>query len=707
MDYSAEEQKELATLSQTLINTPISDMTDRKSDWAASLKKTIIYHEWRYYIENDPIITDYEYDVLFSKLKEIEEMFPDLITTDSPTQRVSNDLTSEFEVVEHIKPMLSLSNSYNLEDINEFDVQIKKLTDNKYTPEYCVEPKYDGGTIVLVYEDDTLVRASTRGDGFKGEDITNNARSLKTIPLKAKFSAYGIYRAEIRGECLIKKDVFEKINADRQAENLSLFANPRNAATGSLRMKNPQDVAKRGLEAIIYQLGYAVDKEGNDAIPQFKTHDNCIEALGKLGFKIPTIERKVCHTTREISDFCNAWQDKRDAYHYELDGMVIKLNDLRLQELCGSTAHHPRWATAFKFKARQATSELLGVEFQVGKIGSVTPVAKIRPVPLAGVRVSSISLHNEAFIRSKDIRIGDQVLVERAGDVIPYIVKSFPELRNGSETVIDYPETCPSCASQLFKEEDEAVWRCVNSNCPAQIVQRIIHHASKDAMDIEGMGKSIVERFYELGIIHSIADLYNLPYEAIEKLEGFGQKSVSKLQKNIEKARQNPIHRLLYSLSIHHLGQKASKLIAEQVTHVLELQDWTFEQYVAIKDIGPSLTENVMHYFANPGNINLLHQLEALGVNLYQTEDDKPLVQPEGLALSGKTILFTGTLHTMGRKEAEHLAEKNGAKVISAVSGNLSILVVGENAGSKLTKAQNLGTIQILTEDEFLTLMNT
>jgi DNA ligase (NAD+) len=389
--------------------------------------------------------------------------------------------------------------------------------------------------------------------------------------------------------------------------------------------------------------------------------------------------------------------------------MVVKVNSYKLQELCGSTAHHPRWAIAFKFKAKQATSKLINVEYQVGKIGSITPVAKIEPVYLAGVTVSSISLHNEDFIKSKDLRLGDTVLIERAGDVIPYIVKSMEELRDGSEVSISFPEYCPINKSgdkiKLVREENESAWRCPDCICGAQYLQKMIFHVGKDGMDIDGFGESYVKRFYELGWLKDISDIYNLDYDNIAQLEGFGKKSSEKIKSSVDKAKHNPIYKLLQSLSIHHLGKKASKLLAEQITSVFDLQDWTKDKFTEIKDIGPVVAENVIEWFSHKKNIDILRKMESYGVNIFQTEEDKPLLTASEGILAGKTILFTGTLTTMGRKEAEELAAKNGAKNISAVSSNLHILVVGEKAGSKLTKAKSIGTVEILSEEEFIRLL--
>lgn len=711
--YTAEAQRALYELSKVLLYTPQGAPSDETAaERIENLRSVIRYHEWRYYALNDPVISDFEYDQLYKQLEALERQHPELITPDSPTQRVSSDLIEEINQVAHLTPMLSLDNSYDARDLLDFDTSVKKLAalPPDSVVEYAVEPKFDGGTIALVYENDRLTRAATRGNGLVGDEITANIRTVRSVPLQAPFSQYGIAKAELRGEAIIRKDVFEKINAARQAAGESLFANPRNAATGGLRMKDPKEAASRGLEAFVYQLAYAADAQGQSVLEHIPTHTDALNMLEQLGFKAPSTqpgpaglpERRLCRGIEEVIAFCEAWQEQRDAYPYEIDGMVVKVNALDLQERCGSTAHHPRWAVAFKFKARQATTRLRDVEFQVGKTGAVTPVAKLEPVQLAGVTIQNVSLHNEDFIRSKDIRIGDYVLVERAGDVIPYIVKALDHLRDGSERPIEYPRNCPVCHSPLVKPEDEAIWRCENANCEAQILQRMIFHASKHAMDIEGLGESTITRFYQLGWLRSITDIYRLDYDKIAQLEGFGEKSAANLRKAIEKAKQNPIHRLLHSLSIHHLGQKSSKLLAAQVEHVLELANWDLERYQQIKDIGPVLAQNIYNFFHNPHNLEMLRTMETLGVNLRQTpEDRRPASAAEG-PLVGKTILFTGTLSTLTREQAEARAAAAGATIASGVSKNLNILVVGEKAGSKLRKAQELGTVEIWTEAEFL-----
>ncbi|MBP8238799.1 MAG: NAD-dependent DNA ligase LigA [Saprospiraceae bacterium] len=713
MTYSQEKQQALFALSQKYLRRDITaDLPTQYID----LQQLVIFHEHRYYALNEPLISDFEYDSLYKMLEAIETEHPEWITPDSPTQRVGSDLTEDFAQVEHLTPMLSLDNSYDAADLAGFDERIKNYLGlpADLDIEYCVEPKFDGGTITLVYENDQLVRAATRGNGAIGDDITPNIRTLRSVPLRAEFSKYGIAKAELRGEAIIRKDVFVKMNEQRAADGLQLFANPRNAATGGLRTKDPSETAARRIEAFVYQVGFAVDAAGNSVLDRFKSHDNLIELLGDLGFKIPRHapnssepgERKVCPNIAEVAVFCTNWQNRREQYAYEIDGMVVKANQLELQQRAGSTAHHPRWAIAFKFKAKQATTKLLHVEFQVGKVGSITPVAKLEPVALAGVTVASVSLHNEDFIRNKDLRLGDTVLVERAGDVIPYIVKPMEELRDGTEQEIVFPTHCPVCQSKLVRAEDEAAWRCENPDCEAQLLQRMIHHVSKNAMDIDGFGESQIDRFYRLGWLHSIADIYRLDYEAIAQLEGFGEKSAGNLRKAIEKARQNPLHRLLHSLSIHHLGIKAGKLLAAEIQYLWELKDWDEERFHRIKDIGPVLTHNVIRFFQNEKNIALLKDMESLGVNFRQTEDDRPKTVGADAPLAGKTILFTGTLTKMGRKEAQAKAEAAGAKNISAVSGNLDYLVVGEDAGSKLKKALALGTVTVLTEDAFLELVS-
>lgn len=705
MKYSSDRERELNALTQEMM-----DLVLLNPNHIDDLRNVLVYHEWKYYIQNDPVISDFEYDQLYKALERLEQECPDLVTPDSPTQRVSSDLTSDFATVPHLTPMLSLANSYNADDLRAFDKSNKKLLGitEEQPLEYCVEPKFDGGSIALIYEDDHLVRAATRGNGQEGDEMTANARTIRSIPLKAAFSISGVRKIELRGEAIIRKDTFESVNRQRAEEGLPVFANPRNAATGGLRMKDPSDTDKRGIEAFVYQISHITKMNGKENHEHVATQWEGMELLQRLGFKVPTVERRLCANIEEVIEFCQEWQQKRDDYPYEIDGMVVKINSINQQRTIGATSHHPRWAIAFKFKAKQATTRLLQVEYQVGKVGSITPVAKVQPVQLAGVTVSSVSLHNEEFITSKDLRLGDQVLVERAGDVIPYIVKAMPDLRDGSEEIISFPATCPLNTEEeieLVKEEGESAWRCPTCTCGAQDLQRIIFHVSKDAMNIDGMGRSIIERFWQEGWIRDSADIYTLDYDLVATLDGFGTRSAQKLKAAIDRSKENPLYRLLHSLSIHHLGKKASKLIAGKIKNVFELCTYSEEDLTEIKDIGPVLAAKVVQAFRDGKMVSMLKRMQLAGVNVDQTGADRPTVLAENAPLSGKTILFTGTLTQMSRKEAQSQAEMLGAKNISAVSGNLDILVVGEKAGSKLRKAQSLGTVDIMTEEAFVSLV--
>ena len=680
-------------------------------DQIDELRDVLRHHEWRYYIKSDPIISDVEYDQLFNYLKSIEENNPELVTPDSPSQRVATDLNLEMDAVPHIVPMLSLDNAYNGDDLKKFDEQIKKLAgfDLDHEIEYCVEPKFDGGSVAMVYEHDMFTRGATRGNGKMGEVISSNLKTLPSVPLRASFKEHAIERCELRGEAVIRRSTFDRINQSRAEEGKSLFANPRNAATGGLRMKDPNDTNARGLEVFAFQLGYAEGLKGENILNDIDNHYQQLQLLDSLGFKVHDLNNVLCQNIGQVIEKVKSWELNRDKYPYEIDGAVIKVNSTRIQELCGSTQHHPRWAIAFKFKAKQVVSTLLDVEYQVGKIGSITPVAKVEPVHVAGVTVSSISLHNEDFIKERDLHIGDKVIIERAGDVIPYIVKVIEDLRTGNEEAIEFPQYCPinpTESVELIRRDGEAAWRCPNCTCGAQELERIIFHVSKVAMNIDGFGRAYVEKFHEIGQLRSIADVYNLDYRAILELEGFGEKSVDKLRKAIDKAKQNPLSKLLHSLSIHHLGKKASELIAEQITTIYELTEWDLDRYISIKDIGPVVAQNVLAYFKDEDNVQLIRKMESYGVNIFQTEDDKPLVIAQDAPLKDKTILFTGSLQQMTRSEAKKKAISLGAKALSAVSSNLDILVVGEKAGSKLKKAEALGTVTIWTEEEYLAQIN-
>lgn len=656
------------------------------------LREVLRFHEYRYYVLNDPLISDFEYDSLYKRLEALEKENPDLIVPDSPTQRVAKGLTKEFPTVQHLVPMLSLDNSYNSEDLVDFDRRAKELT-GVSDIEYCIEPKFDGASISLIYEDDQLVRGATRGDGVQGDDITPNIKQIRTIPLSAKFSSHGLQMVEVRGEVLINKNNFTKFNEALAEQGLPPLANPRNAAAGTLRIKDPVEVRRRNLEAFVYHVSYYSLKDG---ATDLYSHSQTLEMLWELGFRSPDKEKKVLKGIQKVIEYCNWFEARRDDLPYEIDGMVIKVNSFELQDKMGMTSHHPRWAIAYKFKARQATSKLLGVEYQVGRTGNIGPVAKIEPVPIGGVTVKSISLFNEDVIREKDIRIGDTVLVERAGDVIPYIVKPLTELRTGTEKPIQFPKHCPSCGSELFKSEDEAAWRCININCPAQVLERLIHFASKDAMDIRGLGSAIIEKFYTLGLLTSIPQIYQLDYEAISQLEGFGKKSIDNLKTAIDNSKTQPLHRLIFALGIRYVGETMAKTLAHAVDHLLDLKNFDEEALQNLEDVGPKLAGSVVQFFSNHKNIELIKALEAQGLQLKNEKRSS-----EG-NLRDQTFLFTGSLSKLKRSEAEELVEQNGGKLVSGVSSKLNYLVVGEDAGSKLEKAKKINTIKIISEDQFL-----
>ena len=658
------------------------------------------FHEYRYYILNDPLIADYEYDQLFKGLEKIELENPSLKTADSPTQRVAKGLTKDFPTVQHLVPMLSLDNSYNSDDLLDFDRKARELT-GLAEIEYCVEPKFDGSSISLIYENDLLVRGATRGDGVEGDDITTNIKQIRSIPLSAKFSGYGIQQAEIRGEVLINKKNFAKYNEQLAELGLPPLANPRNAAAGTLRIKDTAEVAKRNLEAFVYHVSFYTTGKGVKTPAELSSHSSSLALLWELGFRSPEKEKKIFKGIEKVIKYCNEFEEGRDDLPYEIDGMVIKVNEIALQEKMGMTSHHPRWAIAYKFKARQATTELLGIEFQVGRTGAVTPVAKLKPVAIGGVTVSSISVHNEDYIKEKDLRIGDAVLIERAGDVIPQIVKSLADSRTGHEKKIHFPKTCPVCNSKLFKEEEEAVWRCINIDCPAQVVERVIHFVSKDAMDIRGFGEANVRKFYELGLLKDIPGIYTLDFTAISSMEGFGQKSIDNLQTAIENSKKQPLHRLIYALGIRFVGETTAKTLAQAVNHLLDFKKFSIEDLKNLEDVGPKVAGSIHHFFSNGSNIDMLEELEKLGLQLKNTKKEMTATGN----LSGQTFLFTGTLPTLKRSEAEALAEENGGQLLSGVSAKLNYLVVGEDAGSKLEKAKKINSVKIISEEEFLQLV--
>jgi DNA ligase (NAD+) len=693
--YSKESTRELQKLTGEFIKKQSSGDISVKD--VEQLRNILRFHEYRYYILNDPLISDFEYDQLYKSLEKTEAQNPAIITADSPTQRVAKGLTRDFPTVQHLVPMLSLDNSYNSDDLVDFDRKARELT-GLSSIEYCVEPKFDGGSISLIYENDLFTRGATRGDGVEGDEVTTNIKQIRSIPLSAKFSDYGIQQVEIRGEVLINKSNFSKYNTQLTEQGLSPLANPRNAAAGTLRIKDSAEVAKRNLEAFVYHVSYFSLLKGKKVPAELTTHAGSLAMLWELGFRSPQQEKKIFKGIEGVIKYCSEFEAGRDDLPYEIDGMVIKVNDIALQEKMGMTSHHPRWAIAYKFKARQGTTRLLNVEFQVGRTGAVTPVAKLEPVGVGGVTVSSISVHNEEYIREKDLRIGDAVLIERAGDVIPQIVKSLTDARTGKEKKIVFPVACPVCKSKLFKEEEEAVWRCINIECPAQVVERIIHFVSKDAMDIRGFGEANVRKFYEMGLLADIPGVYKLDFEVIAGMEGFKEKSIQNLQSAIEQSRKQPLHRLIYALGIRFVGETTAKTLAQAVSHLLDFKKFSLEDLQNLEDVGPKVAGSIHHFFSNKSNIEMLEQLEKLGLQL---RNEKKQLSSGG-NLAGQTFLFTGTLPTLKRSEAEAMAEENGGQILSGVSAKLNYLVVGEDAGSKLEKAKKINSVKIISEAEFL-----
>ncbi len=663
-----------------------------------SLRDILRFHEYRYYVQTDPLISDYEYDSLYKLLEKFEKEEPGLVTENSPTQRVGKGLVSNFPKVQHLVPMLSLENSYNAADLLDWDRKAKELSGLPEI-EYCVEPKFDGASISMIYEDDHLSRSATRGDGVVGDEITLNTRQIKSVPLTAKFSEYGIEQIEIRGEVLINKSNFKKYNDKLIEEGIPPFANPRNSAAGSLRIKDTAEVSRRNLEAFLYHVSYISNTDSR----QPHTHSAMLVMLWNLGFRSPKKEMVVVKGIDKVIQQVEEFEGSRDELPYEIDGMVVKVNDLQLQDRLGMTSHHPRWAIAFKFKARQATSKLLSVEFQVGRTGAVTPVAKIAAVLVGGVTVTSISIHNEEYIKEKNLMLNDTILIERSGDVIPQIVKSFEELRDGSEKLIQFPTHCPVCGDLLFKPEEEAVWRCINVNCAAQVVERIIHFVSKDAMDIKSFGEANVRKFFELGLLKDVPGIYELDFEAIGKLDGFGKKSLDNLQTAISNSKMQPLHRLIYGLGIRYVGETTAKTLANFVNHLLEFTNYSEEELKALEDVGIKVAASIYRFFKDAENLAMLQKLDQLGVSL---KNQKKQVAVNDL-LAGQTFLFTGTLSQLKRSNAETIVEENGGKIVGGVSSKLNYLVVGDEAGSKLEKAKKIQTIKIISEEDFIKMLPT
>ena len=691
--YTPERERELIELTRELLKRlgRIREASlEEAKRYAEKLREVIRYHDYKYYVQASPVISDYEYDQLFRALRDLERKYPQLITPDSPTQRVASEITGAFPTVSHYTPMLSLDNAYSEEELRDFDRRVRELTGLEVV-EYSVEPKYDGAGIALVYRDDLFVRGATRGDGETGEEITNNLKTIRTIPLRAEFSKFGIRLIEIRGEVLINKEEFRKMNEERLEEGLPPFANPRNAAAGSLRLQNPAEVARRKLEAVVYQVSY-VEPESKHP----ETHYEAVRMLHLLGFKTPFPDMKVCRGIEEVIDYCREWEEKRESYPYEIDGMVVKVNRKEFYEVLGFTSHHPRWAIAFKFKPKQATTKLISVVFQVGRVGTITPVGKLEPVEVGGVTVSSVSLFNEDFIREKDIRIGDLVLIERAGEVIPYVVEVIKEARDGDEIPIEFPKECPSCGSKLVKLPGEVAWRCINIACPAQVVLRLKHWGSREAMDIRGLGEATAKALYKKGLVKDVGDLYYLKITDLVKLPGFAEKAAMNLYNAIQESKNRGLDRVLYGLGIRYVGLTTAKKLAQVVDSIWDLKDMPLEKLESIEGIGDVVARSIKEFFSREENIKVIEKLDRAGVKLRRTKLEK-----EG-PLKGKVFVFTGTLDCCSREKAGEIVESLGGIFANSVTSKTSYLVVGKEPGrTKLSRAKQLG-VPTISEEEFL-----
>lgn len=653
------------------------------------LKEQIRENDYQYYVLDDPKISDYEYDKLMQKLLDIEKAHPELLTADSPSQRVGGEALSEFPPYTHRNPLLSLGNSYNEEDLREFDRRVKSDL-GVDTVEYVVEYKIDGLSVALSYENGVLVTGATRGDGYIGENVTNNIRTVKNIPLKLRKTETLM---EARGEVYLPRAAFERLNKQREENGEPLFANPRNAAAGSLRQLNPKIAAERDLRAIIYNLLYL---EGADS-PQ--SQSECLKYLHEQGFTVS--EPLVSSDIDEIVEYCRKNGERRHELDYDIDGMVVKVNSIAYQEQLGYRARNPRWAIAYKFPPEQQRTKLKDITVQVGRTGVVTPVAQLEPVFLAGSTISRATLHNEDYIAQKEIMIGDTVIIEKAGEVIPAVVAVDKTKRDGNERAFAFPDLCPECGTPLIRLEGEAAVRCPNTlHCPAQVREGIIHFASRDGMNIDGLGPAVINQLYQAELIHDSADLYYLTREELLTIERMGEKSADNLLKSLEKSKNCSLAALIFSLGIPLVGLTVAKILAKEFGSIEKLKQASYDDLVAIDAVGTKIAQSITEYFAQESNSDFLARLEQAGIMMQEEHTEKQTKE----AFAGKTFVLTGTMVAMDRKTAQEKIESLGGKVSSSVSKKTNYVVAGENAGSKLTKAEELG-ITILSEDEFLRLL--
>jgi len=657
-----------------------------------SLRIKINNHNYRYFVLDDPHISDSEYDDLLRQLDTLEKENPELITSDSPTQRVGAKPLSEFKTLRHTIPMLSLANAKNREELIDFNERVKKGLDTDDDIEYMGELKLDGLGVEAVYENGLFSHGSTRGDGMTGEDITSNLRTIRSLPLKLREEEIPVPNLlEVRGEVFITKKGFKELNIFREGNNKQIFANPRNAAAGSLRQLDPSITSQRPLSVFFYQPGMV---EGTS----FRSQDEFNECAKKWGLPINPHVKRLCGIDESVL-YYEEMELKRNELPYEIDGTVLKVNSFHNQDILGTRSRSPRWAIAGKFKAQQATTIILDIEVQVGRTGAVTPVARLKPVEISGVTVSNATLHNQDEIEKKDIRIGDTVFLERAGDVIPKVVKVVMDKRPLESLPFIFPNKCPVCSQSLFKPEEEAVYRCQNVSCLAQVKGRIQHFSSKNAMDIEGLGQKVVEQLVDVGLLKSVDGIFSLKKEALVKLDGMGEKSADKLLDRIEHSKNTTFSRFLYGLGIRNVGEHLSKVFAKEFNYVFnDFMNANMGHLAGIQEVGPIVADCVVRFWANPENCNVVTACFSAGVTL--AEEIKVL---NNLHFVGKTFVFTGTLKQFTRGEAKEIVEKFGGRTSESVSKRIDYVVAGASAGSKRMKAEELG-IDILSEEDFIRL---
>ncbi len=671
-------------LERPVFMTSIPQETVRKRH--QQLTQQLHDHNYRYHTLDQPTISDAEYDQLMQELLKIEEQYPELVTAESPSQRVGSTILDGFAEATHASPMLSLENAFNPADLRAFDDRIKRYLSRTADFEYICEPKLDGVAIALTYRHGKLVRGATRGNGISGEDITPNVRTIKTIPLQLQ-NDYP-EQLEVRGEIYMELDAFRKLNQQRREEGENTYANPRNLTAGSLRQLDPRLTAVRPLTISCYGIGDISEDSTS-------THLELLESLKRWGLKVNLETVHVAENIEGVIERYSELQQLRDQLPYEIDGMVVKVNDRQLQRELGEKSRTPRWAIACKFPARQEETIVESIRLQVGRTGAVTPVANLRPVNISGVTVSSASLHNWDEIRRLDIRIGDTVIVERAGDVIPDIIRVVTDKRTGSEQPVSEPSHCPVCQTPLFKEEDEVVPRCQNINCPARLKESLKHYCSRGAMDIEGLGDRQIDQLLRLGLVKNLVDLYRLDKEKLFQFERMGDKLADKLLKAIEASKQKPLENFLFALGIRHVGSHLAKVLSRRFGSLDRLAAATEEELLAIHEIGPQVSNSVVRFFRDDNNRKLLEELKQLGLNPQSNH------QSHGDRLQGKTFVFTGALERFNRKEGQELVEAQGGRASGSVSKKTDYVVAGPGAGSKLAKAEQLG-ITILDEAEFL-----